>query len=274
MDNNHLIAWIQHTFTAFLHFLGPAAAADLIALGSLIVALSSYRNSRRATDLAQTSHDEHGRLKSVRINFVGKRIETTTDGRHWTEASPHAGSPAYLDAATVLSAYGGPDPLYIDQVVVQIEYREGVGLARSYTINISLRTSYDQLFIKGPRLPEKLDAYHRCDWRLPLVTIVPFAQHPAVAPGLLVMPPYDYMAIKLIATPTGHTPTGTIVSFDKQLGLVTRRHHFNSLNEAMSGDRMPETLKTLLSVWIRSSWKKIEPDKTPGRTKRKRRRKQ
>jgi hypothetical protein len=171
--DNSLIAWIQHTFMSFVHFLGPAAVADAIALGSLIVASFAYRNSRRATNVAQQAHDEHGRLKSVRIHFAGKRINTTADGRRWIETLPRANNPDYSTAATVLSVYSGPDSLYVDEVVVAIEYREGIGFAQSYIIAISLRESYDQLLVGGPRLPEKVDAYHRCDWHLPLLSIYP-----------------------------------------------------------------------------------------------------
>jgi hypothetical protein len=252
--DNGLIAWIQHTLVPFVHSLGPAAVADLIAAGSLMVAALAYKNARRATDIARISHDEHGRLKSARIHFIGKSVSTTPDGRKWIEDIPIVDNPDYLKAATILSVYGGPDPLNVDQVVVVIEYIQGVGFARSYTVIIPLKSSYDQLLIDGPRLPKKLEPYHRLDWILPFLAIIPFRSQPApMKPGLLFLPPYDYMSIKLIATPAGHTPTSGGVSFGKQFGLVTRHHHFNSLDKAISASVVPEGLKTLLSIWVRSA---------------------
>ncbi|MGH3764900.1 MAG: hypothetical protein ACRDTX_07095 [Pseudonocardiaceae bacterium] len=248
--DSELIAWIQHRIIPFLHSLGPAAiVAALIALGSLTVASLAYKNARRATDIAQLSHDEHGCLKSVRIQFIGKVIKTGPDGRGWAETTPTVGNENYLNASTVLSVYGGPDDLNVDQVALFIEYIEGAGFAQSYTITIFLKDS-NQLLVAGPRLPEKLESNGRRDWHLPHLAIFAYTRQPApMKPGLLLMPPYDYMSIKLIAMPEGHTSTSETVTFGSKCGLVMRRHYFNSLDEALAASIVPERLKMLLSVW-------------------------
>lgn len=276
MDSG-LIAWVTHTLVPFVHSLGPAAVADLIALGSLAVASSAYKNARRATDIAQLSHDEHGCLKSARIQFIGAVVHTNVDGKGWAESVPTVENENYSRAATALSVYGGPDELSVDQIAIFIEYVEGVGFARSYTIAISLKRSYDELIIDGPRLPETLEAYGRRDWLLPHLAIFPFAPQPApMKPGLLLMPPYDYMSIKIVATPAGHTPTSAGVTFGRKCGLATRHHHFNSLDEAISASVVPEGLRTLLSVWSVGlgplKCRHEAPDAPPNRTKRKRQR--
>jgi hypothetical protein len=106
-----------------------------------------------------------------------------------------------------------------------------------------------------------------------LINIPSLRDRPAVGPGLFVMSPREYISINLVATSAGHTSTGRGIGFGMQLGLATRHHYFNSLNEAMSANVVPEKLKTLLSVWVRPSQEKKEPDKSPDRTKSKRRRK-
>jgi hypothetical protein len=257
-----------NAFKEFWHHDAITAIAGL----ALLVSLFSLLASRRANALAASAQAEHGRIKDLRIEFCGLHFGGKKGGVSWERAPLPAEESAHT---TKIAVYGGPDPLRIEQLVLQVIYTAGKFFCSRLILTVAL--SDTDLRVSGPDIPATIDAYHKVVWQLPelLIPTGVFRKRDwrfSVPPGIYMPTVNERLVLHLVADYGGRSYVGRDYRYGLVFSPLAREvRPIKGMSRFMADPDVPEHLKSLFAQWYLPTVGKASA-RTPQTSSSKRRR--